>query len=420
MNVSVDHDIDLIATEAALMGESRRRMHHRVVGNDRRSGLLTGGSFLVAVAAWNAFAPPRAVPFGALVACIAVYVVAGSVEFEIGPGSALPTTPVQVLMLFVLPPQLVPAAVVCGLGGAALVGRLRDPARRERLLVIAGSGWQVVGPAAVFAIAHVRRPGLVDVPVYGLALLAQFAFDSGASWVRNCYGLRVRTRDLAKALMFTFGCDLLLAPLGLAAALAIPGSARALLFLLPLTALLAMLQSDRRRQIDKTVALGAAFADTSDLARRDVLTGLANRLAWEESIARCQDLDSPVGVVLADVDGLKVANDRYGHEMGDRLLVAVTDVIARAAGELDGAVVARIGGDEFALLLPFASAASTRAVGAELLAAFACPRNLDGAVPVSASVGIGFTGRGRTLGSAIAEADHGVNRNKEARGLRRR
>ena len=68
MNVSVDHDIDLIAAEAALMGESRRRMHDRVVGNnDRRSGLLTGGTFLVAVAAWNAFAPPRAVPIGALV-----------------------------------------------------------------------------------------------------------------------------------------------------------------------------------------------------------------------------------------------------------------------------------------------------------------------------------------------------------------
>jgi diguanylate cyclase (GGDEF)-like protein len=419
VNVSVEHDIDLIAAEAALMGESRRRMHDRVVGNDRRSGLLTGGSFLVAVAAWNTFAPPRAVPFGALVACIAVYIVAGSVEFEIGPGSALPTTPVQELMLFLLPPQLVPAAVVCGLGGAALVGRLRDPARRERLLVIAGSGWQVVGPAAVFAVAHVRRPALVDVPVYALALMAQFVLDAGASWVRNCYGLRVRSGDLAKALMFTFGCDLLLAPLGLAAALAIPGSARALLFLLPLTMLLAMLQSDRRRQIDKTVALGAAFADTSDLARRDALTGLANRLAWEESIARYQDLDSPVGVVLADVDGLKLANDRYGHEMGDRLLVAVTDVIARAAGGSDGAVVARIGGDEFALLLPFASAASTRAVGAELLAAFACPERIDGAVPVSASVGIGFSARGRALGSAIGEADRGVNRNKEARGLRR-
>ena len=419
MNVSVDHDIDLIAAEAALTQESRRRMHERVAGNDRRSGLMTGGSFLVAVATWNAFAPPRAVSIGALVACIAVYVVAGSVEFEIGPGSALPTTPVQVVMLFLLPPQLVPVAVLCGLGGAALVGRLRDPQRRERLLVIAGCGWQVVGPAAVFAIAHVARPALADAPVYALALAAQFVLDAAASWVRNCYGLRVRNRDLANALRFTFGCDLLLAPLGLAAALAVPGSARALLFLLPPTALLAMLQSDRRRQIDKTVALGAAFADTSDLARRDALTGVSNRLAWEESIARYQDLDSPVGVVLADVDGLKAANDRYGHDIGDRLLVAVADVIARSAQASPGAVVARIGGDEFALLLPFASSESTRCVGADLLAAFAYPPSLDGAIPVSASVGVGFTNSGLTLGSAIADADRGMNRNKDARGLRR-
>ena len=420
MNVSVDHDIDLIAAEAALTQESRRRMHERVAGNDRRSGLMTGGSFLVAVATWNALAPPRGISIGALVACIAVYVVAGSVEFEIGPGSALPTTPVQVVMLFLLPPQLVPVAVLCGLGGATLVGRVRDPQRREGPLVIAGCGWQVVGPAAVFAIAHVaRRPALADAPVYALALAAQFTLDAAASWVRNCYGLRVRNRDLANALRFTFGCDLLLAPLGLAAALAVPGSARALLFLLPPTALLAMLQSDRRRQIDKTVALGVAFADTSDLARRDALTGVSNRLAWEESIARHQDLESPVGVVLADVDGLKAANDRYGHDMGDRLLVAVADVIVRSAQSSAGAVVARIGGDEFALLLPFASSASTRSVGADLLAAFAYPLSLDGAIPVSASVGVGFTNRGSTLGSAIADADHAMNRNKDARGLRR-
>jgi diguanylate cyclase (GGDEF)-like protein len=411
--------IRAITAEVAVVREARRRMRDEVRGNDRWSGLITGGSFLLTIVVWNVLAPPRSWPTGTFAACVAVYVVAACVEFEIGPGSALPTTPVQVVMLFLLPPQLVPVAVLCGLGGASVVGRLRDPERRERPMVLAGSGWQVIGPAAVFAIAHVRRPAPADIGVYALALVAQFTLDAASSWVRNCYGLRVGTRELVDALKFAFGCDLLLAPVGFAAALALPRSPGGLVLLLPLTALLAMLQSDRRKQIDKTIALGAAFADTRDLARRDPLTGLANRLAWEEALARFQELDSPIGVVLADVDGLKAANDRHGHDIGDRLLVAVADIVAAAGAQSPGAVIARIGGDEFAMLLPLASSAATFAVSSTLLAAFRNPSILEGVVPVSASIGAGYAESGRTLGPAIGVADRRVNVNKESRGLRR-
>jgi GGDEF domain-containing protein len=386
--------IRAITAEVAVVREARRRMRDKIRGNDRWSGLITGGSFLLTVVEWNVLAPPRSWPIGTFAACVAVYVVAACVEFEIGPGSALPTTPVQVVMLFLLPPQLVPVAVLCGLGGASVVGRLRDPDRRERPMVLAGSGWQVIGPAAVFAIAHVRRPAPADMGVYALALAAQFTLDAASSWVRNCYGLRVGTRELVDALKFAFGCDLLLAPVGFAAALALPRSPGGLLLLLPLTALLAMLQSDRRKQIDKTIALGAAFADTRDLARRDPLTGLANRLAWEEALARLQDLDSPIGVVLADI-------------------------VAAAGAQSPGAVTARIGGDEFAMLLPLASSAATFAVSSTLRAAFRNPSSLEGVVWVSASIGAGYAESGRTLGPAIGIADRRVNVNKESRGLRR-
>ncbi len=94
-------------------------------------------------------------------------------------------------------------------------------------------------------------------------------------------------------------CDLSLAPIGIAAAIAAPNSPGALLLVLPPIALLATLQSDRRKQIDQTVALGAAYVDTNDLARRDALTGVSNRLAWEEAIARCELADTPAGVILA-------------------------------------------------------------------------------------------------------------------------
>jgi diguanylate cyclase (GGDEF)-like protein len=384
------------------------------------STLLTGGSFLVVVAGWIALAPPRAVPVTVFLLCVASYAFAASVEFEIGPGSALPTTPVLVVMLFLLPPQWVPVAVASGLAGAALVNRLRDPERTERLIVKVGSGWHAVGPAAVFAIAHVVRPALADWPVYVLALLTQFGFDALSSWVRNVDERRVDGRQLAHALQFTFLCDCMLAPIGLAAALAVPGSPGALLFLLPPVALLSLLHSDRRKHIDQAVALSVLYSDTSELARRDALTDLANRLTWEEATAQFEQSDSSFGVLFADVDGLKRANDKFGHEMGDRLLIAVADVLKSEAARLPGVVVARIGGDEFALLVPNASAITTDTLASSIRARLRAAPTLDGVIPISASVGLGFAPNGRSLHAAIAAADEGANKQKVTRGVRRR
>ena len=289
------------------------------------------------------------------------------------------------------------------------------------MLLVAASGWQAVGPAAVFAIAGVTTPMWPDVPVYVLAFGSQFALDAGVSWVRNCYGLGVPTSQVANALKFTFLCDLALAPIGLAAVLAAPDAPSALLLVLPPTLLLAMLQTDRRKHVDHVVALGVAYRRTSDLARRDALTGLSNRLAWEEAIEQFADTSAPIAVVLADVDGLKVANDTHGHEMGDRLLIAVGELLAAGSpATARGTDAFRIGGDEFAILLPRVAAASMGNVVMALQASLRSAPPLDGAVPISASFGCGYAATGAGLGAAIAQADRGVNAEKTARGARRR
>ncbi|MDQ6805200.1 MAG: GGDEF domain-containing protein [Actinomycetota bacterium] len=89
-------------------------------------------------------------------------------------------------------------------------------------------------------------------------------------------------------------------------------------------------------------------------ARTDALTGLLNRRAFDESIeqeiARAERTQRTFAVLLGDLDRFKEINDRYGHPAGDATLILVGQVLKGATRSVD--TVARVGGDEFALLLP--------------------------------------------------------------------
>ena len=111
-----------------------------------------------------------------------------------------------------------------------------------------------------------------------------------------------------------------------------------------------------------TVALVSAWNRAHELSMRDPLTGLYNRRYLDETIdrelPRARRLNQSVGVIVLDIDHFKLLNDTYGHDAGD-VVLAKTGELLRAASR-KGDIACRVGGEEFAIVLPGASLAIAR------------------------------------------------------------
>jgi diguanylate cyclase (GGDEF)-like protein len=128
-------------------------------------------------------------------------------------------------------------------------------------------------------------------------------------------------------------------------------------------------------------------------AEQDPLTGLASRRVFQSRFLDCDRALAPPGaLILFDVDGFKEINDRYGHAAGDACLQSVADRLC--AGFHDALMVARIGGDEFAVLtMPGSPVAPIEQQVERKLAHLSAPILWHGALlKVSASAGIAETG----------------------------
>ena len=127
-----------------------------------------------------------------------------------------------------------------------------------------------------------------------------------------------------------------------------------------------------------------------ELAHSDPLTALPNRRAFDlrlaEEIGRARE-GRPFAIALLDLDGFKPVNDRHGHAVGDQLLCEIAVRLRRACGK--DAMVARQGGDEFAILVPAGSPLLETALADHILAALAAPCRIEGhVIRVGASVGV--------------------------------
>lgn len=154
-----------------------------------------------------------------------------------------------------------------------------------------------------------------------------------------------------------------------------------------------------------------------ELATTDPLTRLLNRRSWLEvadyEVVQRQRHQTPLALVLADIDHFKAINDRHGHLVGDRVLQAVSDLLRTAVRQQDS--VARWGGEEFMILMPQATLETAR-VAAERLRDKVSTLSvaLDGGPPLSVSMTFGVTVHqaGETIECPVRRADKALYEGK--------
>ncbi|MCJ2183233.1 GGDEF domain-containing protein [Novosphingobium sp. 1949] len=159
-------------------------------------------------------------------------------------------------------------------------------------------------------------------------------------------------------------------------------------------------------------------AQARELARRDVLTGLRNRRGFTEDIepalAAVNAGEGKAALLLLDVDHFKRVNDRHGHDAGDSVLQSVARVIATF--EAADCVPARLGGEEFALLIHGERAATAPAIAEALRRAIAAYPHGDiiAHQPVTVSIGLSRARAGRAFRDLYRDADQALYQAKHA------
>ncbi|MEZ5117588.1 MAG: diguanylate cyclase [Candidatus Nanopelagicales bacterium] len=152
------------------------------------------------------------------------------------------------------------------------------------------------------------------------------------------------------------------------------------------------------------------FERTQVQASTDGLTGLANRRAFETEARRILHGGQPITLALLDLDHFKLLNDTYGHEAGDRALRAFARIVA--SGLRDGDLAARVGGEEFTIVLPHTDVKTAGHVLDRIRSRLVETASGD-APPVTVSAGLVVREDGDSLDDLLRYADRALYRAKE-------
>jgi diguanylate cyclase (GGDEF)-like protein len=158
--------------------------------------------------------------------------------------------------------------------------------------------------------------------------------------------------------------------------------------------------------------------ELDELAHQDSLIQLPNRRGFmrelERLCARVGRYGNGAAMLFVDLDGLKMINDTFGHRAGDGALIQVAELLTK--GVRRGDVVARIGGDEFGILLDNASETSAHETAARLVELICgCEFSHDGdELPLSVAIGVAMIDGSGSPDEVMARADEEMYRRKAA------
>jgi len=183
--------------------------------------------------------------------------------------------------------------------------------------------------------------------------------------------------------------------------------------------------ADSERLIEEVSRLRAQVAQLQarveqldQLAHQDSLINMPNRRgfmrALERFVDRAKRYDEPSAMLFVDLDGLKMINDTFGHKAGDEALIQVAQLLVDGVRRSD--IVARIGGDEFGILLAHANEPSAHETANRLVNVIAdCDFMHEGdALPLSVAIGVAIVEAEDCPQTIMARADEEMYRRKDA------
>lgn len=179
-----------------------------------------------------------------------------------------------------------------------------------------------------------------------------------------------------------------------------------------LKALTNLVNSVTNELSERTAELEKVNEEVKFASIHDPLTGLYNRSYYEEEMKR---LESPgnhsAAIIMCDVDGLKLINDTMGHATGDAILKAVADILMFFLNK--GICAARIGGDEFSIILPNCTQSTIKNYCQHIYKAVDQYNKINPALPLSLSIGFSYCKKDfKDVDTLFKEADNNMYREK--------
>ena len=326
LNTHMDAGTERLLEASLARREQELDRRERVGNRFFATGFVVAAALLALLAdADRPFSPWLALVF------VLAYVATARVELLAGSGGFVPTQIVFVPMLLLLPTPLVPLLVATAHVLHRASRALQDRTAIGRSALAVTDAWFSLGPALVLVALGAQTPALGDWPAYALALAAQILTDGFVfvAWIWVCQGIppRAALGDLRAA----YRVDLLLAPIGLIAALGAADAPAAALLVLPLAYLLLTFSRERESRIRQSLELGRAYRGTA-LLLRDLLE--------EDDEYTGRHTEDVVGLSVRVAERMELDEDtRRAAELGALLhdigKIAVPDEIINKPGPLD-------------------------------------------------------------------------------------